>query len=72
MNCVGTQVDADAKRSFHKPEIFVAGPEEGLEVGRDFQRFFHQAVKYPPVAIPKRTAGSRLVVEGVQDTGTAF
>jgi hypothetical protein len=26
-------------------EIFIASPEQGLQVGRDFQRFFHQAEK---------------------------
>jgi hypothetical protein len=28
-----------------QPEILIASPEQGLEVGRDFQGFFHQAEK---------------------------
>jgi hypothetical protein len=34
---VGAKVDADAERVFHEPEVFIAGPEQGLEVGRDLQ-----------------------------------
>ena len=34
---VGAQVDAHAKRVFHQTEVFIAGPEQGLKVGRDLQ-----------------------------------
>ena len=37
MHGVGAKIDADAKRVFHKPEVFIASPEQGLEVGRDLQ-----------------------------------
>ena len=34
---VGAQIDADAERVFHQSEVFVAGPEQGLKIGRDLQ-----------------------------------
>ena len=34
---VGAKIDADAERVFHQPEVFIASPEQGLEVGRDLQ-----------------------------------
>jgi hypothetical protein len=45
MKRIGTQVDADVQILFEQPEILIASPEQGLQVGRDFQRFFHQAEK---------------------------
>jgi hypothetical protein len=45
MEGVGTQVNAYVEVLLKEPEIFIASPEEGLQVGRDFQRFFHQAEK---------------------------
>ena len=48
MHRIRTKIDAHVEAVFHKPQIFIAGPKKGLKVGRDVQRFFHQAVKFPP------------------------
>ena len=37
MHGVGTKIDAHAERVFHQPEVFIASPEQGLEIGRDLQ-----------------------------------
>jgi hypothetical protein len=44
---VGAKIDAHAERVFHEAEVFIASPEEGLEVGRDLQSDF-QRVRWPP------------------------
>jgi hypothetical protein len=43
---IGAKIDPDAKRIFHQSEVFIAGPEQGLEVGRDLQSDF-QSVGIP-------------------------
>ena len=45
MERIRTQVDADMQILLQKLEIFIASPEQEPQVGRDFQRFFHQAEK---------------------------
>ena len=47
MHGVGAKIDADAERVFHQPEVFIAGPEQGLKVGRDLQSDL-QRVQRPP------------------------
>src|ERR1019366_1674185 len=44
---VGAKIDADAELVFHEPEIFIASPKEGLEVGRDLQSDL-QRIQCPP------------------------
>jgi hypothetical protein len=39
---IGTEIDGDVKAVFHQAEIFVAGPVQGLNAGRNFERFFDQ------------------------------
>jgi hypothetical protein len=45
MQRIGTQVNADMQILLEQPEILITSPEQGLQVGRDFQGFFHQAEK---------------------------
>jgi hypothetical protein len=45
MQGIGTQIDADMQVLLEESEVLIASPEQGLQVGRDFQRFFHQAEK---------------------------
>jgi hypothetical protein len=45
MQGIGTQIDANMQVLLEEPEVLIASPEQGLQVGRDFQRFFHQAEK---------------------------
>jgi hypothetical protein len=33
---------------FHEPQIFIAGPEQGLKIWRDVERFCTQARRIPP------------------------
>jgi hypothetical protein len=47
MHGVGAQINAHAERVFHEPEVFIASPEEGLQVGRDLQSDL-QWVRWPP------------------------
>ena len=47
MHGVGAKIDADAERVFHEPEVFIASPEEGLQVGRDLQSDL-QWFRWPP------------------------
>ena len=54
--CIGSQIDPHAKAIFQEPEVFVAGPEQGLKIRRDFKRFFHQAEKFPPMGYASRKA----------------
>jgi hypothetical protein len=44
---VGAQIDADAERVFHEPEVFIASPKQGLEVGSDLQSDL-QRIRRPP------------------------
>jgi hypothetical protein len=44
---VGAQIDADAERVFHEPEVFIASPEKGLQIGRDLQGDL-QRFRWPP------------------------
>src|SRR5580698_5599697 len=37
MHGVRSQVDPHAELVFHQPEVFIAGPKQGLKVWRDFQ-----------------------------------
>ena len=39
---VGAKIDAYAERVFHEAEVFIASPEEGLQVGRDLQGDFQR------------------------------
>jgi hypothetical protein len=34
----------------HQSQIFVAGPEQGLKIGRDLEMFSHQKREKPPGA----------------------
>jgi hypothetical protein len=43
INRVRPEIDTHMERIFHEPEVFVAGPEQGLKMGRDVERFSHQA-----------------------------
>jgi hypothetical protein len=45
MESIGSQVNAYVQILLKEPEIFIASPEQGFQVGRDFQRFSHQAEK---------------------------
>ena len=45
---IGYQVDAHTESVLHQSQIFVAGPEQGLKIGRDLEMFSHQARKKPP------------------------
>ena len=47
MHGVGAKIDADAERVFDQSEVFIAGPKQGLEVGRDLQSDL-QRVLCPP------------------------
>ena len=38
MHGVGTKIDPHTERVFHQPEVFIAGPEQGLKVRCDLQR----------------------------------
>jgi hypothetical protein len=38
MHGIGTKIDAHTERVFHEPEVFIASPEKGLQIGRDLQR----------------------------------
>jgi len=42
MDGVGAQIDADVERVFDEVEVFIASPEEGLQVGRDLQGDFQR------------------------------
>ena len=44
-NRIGTQIDAHMESVLQQSQIFVAGPEQGLQIGRDFELFSHQARK---------------------------
>jgi hypothetical protein len=37
MHGVGAQIDPNAELVFHKPEVFIASPEQRLKVGRDLK-----------------------------------
>jgi hypothetical protein len=50
MNSIGAKVDTRVQLVFEQSQIFVAGPEQGLNVGRDFQGFVDQADGRPPAA----------------------
>src|ERR1035437_5084801 len=48
MHGIGAKIDADAERVFHEPEVFIASPEQGLQVGRDLQSDL-QWFRWPPM-----------------------
>jgi hypothetical protein len=48
MDGIGTKIDAHAKRVFHEPEVFIASPEQGLQIGGDLQSDL-QGFRWPPV-----------------------
>ena len=48
VNGIGPQIDPDAERVFHQPEVFIAGPEQGLKIGRDLQSDL-QRIRQPPM-----------------------
>jgi hypothetical protein len=50
MNGIGTKVDTRVQLVFEQSQIFIAGPEQGLNIGRDFQGFIDQADEGPPAA----------------------
>jgi hypothetical protein len=37
MHSVGAKIDSHPERVFHQPEILIAGPEQGLKIGRNLQ-----------------------------------
>jgi hypothetical protein len=37
MHGVGAKIDMNAERVFHEPDVFIASPEQGLQIGRDLQ-----------------------------------
>src|SRR5271155_5660061 len=37
MNRVGAEINPHAERVFHQSQVFVAGPKQGLKVGRNLQ-----------------------------------
>jgi hypothetical protein len=56
MNRVGAKIDPHSQRVFHQSQVFVAGPEQGLEVGRDLQSDL-QWFKQPPWPTGSQSAG---------------
>jgi hypothetical protein len=48
MDGIGTKIDAHAKRVFHEPEVFIASPKQGLQIGSDLQSDL-QWFRWPPV-----------------------
>jgi hypothetical protein len=48
MDGVGAKIDAHAERVFHEPEVFIASPEQGLQIGGDLQSDL-QRFRWPPV-----------------------
>jgi hypothetical protein len=47
VHCIRAKIDLDAKVIFHQPEVFIAGPEQGLKVWGDLQSDL-QCFQYPP------------------------
>jgi hypothetical protein len=37
VNCIGAEINPHTELVFHQTQIFVAGPEQGLKIGRDLQ-----------------------------------
>ena len=54
MHGVGAEIDIYAERVFHQPDVFVAGPEQGLKIGSDLQSDL-QRFRWPP---DRRVEGS--------------
>jgi hypothetical protein len=48
MDGIGAVVNANAERVFHEPEVFIASPEEGLQIRRDLQCDL-QCFQWPPM-----------------------
>jgi hypothetical protein len=68
MDGIGTKVDTRVQLVFEQSQIFVAGPEQGLNIGRDFQRFIDQADREPPAApgrFASRSSGCMIELEVV-------
>src|ERR1035441_2854942 len=75
MHGVGAQVDAHAERVFHQPEVFIAGPEQGLKIGRDLQGDLQRVLR-PPGRVkvvrqrPRKAAAGEFVIK-LSAMGTA-
>ena len=50
MNGIGAKIDTRVQLVFQQSQIFVAGPEQGLNIGRDFKGSVDQADVGPPAA----------------------
>ena len=48
-NGVGSQVDVDVQAVFQHVQVFVAGAEQGLDVGADFNTLLHSVFAHPSV-----------------------
>jgi len=49
-NAIRAQIDIDVQAIFEHMEIFIAGAEQGLDVGAEFNIFFHSVLWMPPPA----------------------
>src|ERR1700748_3634966 len=68
MNGIRAKIDTCVQLVFNQSQIFVAGPEQGLNVGRDFQGFVDQADGRPPAApwvAETRSVGCMVGLESV-------
>jgi hypothetical protein len=52
VHSVGAEIDPDAERIFHQPEVFIAGPEKGLKVRGDLKSDL-QGSRQPPRLLVK-------------------
>ncbi len=43
-NVIGSQVDVDIQAVFEHVQIFVAGAEQGLDIGTDFNALLHSGL----------------------------